>query len=380
MYWPKTKQTTNEGVLFLGSVINTEGSIFHPIHQENDVGVDGFIEFVSKEKASGRLVAVQIKSGDSYLNDNEKEFVISVDQRHLEYWESYTLPVILVCYSPRLKVSAWISIRDYIEGQKYHDKVPINQIHVHLYRQFTKDTLKEVAALAHFRADERFLVKNADKCLSSDAQKRREGFSILRSHPDSRFLKLTIFFARQFLFDEDINVAKAALFTIARGAGGIRWSWNTNNSDELERIAYAQGLCEDLNEKEIRRIIELVDGEGWEGPDGLVERALDIVAFCVNTALPILHNIFRDSTQPLIRRVNALFLISEGDDEILEENLKYYGKSMKYREVCAQIIPPSQRELLYWTLPAKKKPRSKKFKCIGSKQTVLYPSIFPNNN
>ncbi len=354
MYWPRTKQTANAGVIFVESIVNAEGSIFHPIHQENDVGVDGFIEFVSAGEVSGRLVAVQIKAGDSYFNAKEKKFMVSVDQSHIDYWEAYTLPVIMVCYSPSLNAGVWVSIRDYIENQKYHDFVPISQIQIPLAHHFTKDTLKDVAVLAHIRADERFLIQNADNCLSSNAQKRRENFFILRSHPDGRLLKLTIFLARQFLFDEDINVSKVALYTIARGAGATRWSWNPNNVDEKERIAFAQDLCRKLKEPEIRRIMELVDYEGWSGPDGLVERALDIISCCIETALPIIQRIFDDPAQPKTRRLNALFIISEGDDEILEENIEYYKDKPMYREIFERLPEGTKQTTLNKFVPSKK--------------------------
>lgn len=94
MKWPKTKQTANAGVLFVETVVNEHGSIFHPIHQENDIGIDGLIELIDVGDGSGQLVAVQIKSGDSYLANYGKGFRIPVDQSHIDYWLSYMVPVV----------------------------------------------------------------------------------------------------------------------------------------------------------------------------------------------------------------------------------------------------------------------------------------------
>jgi hypothetical protein len=318
--WSKTQQTANAGILFIESVINSHGSIYRPIHQETDVGIDGYIELVNAEKASGRLIAVQIKSGDSYLSESTHEFRISVDQRHLDYWESYMLPVILVCYAPTTQTAAWVSIRDYIKQEKYHGRFPMAQICIPLHRLFDKEALdKGITGLAHARADERILLRCADKCLSVNVQERREGFSILSAHPDSRDLKITAFFARQFLTDEDISIAKEALFTLGYAVGRRRWSWNPNNQEEADVIAYASDLCSDLAAAEIRRIVELVDGEHFSGPQGLGERCFDTLCCCFDKADSILYEIASDKRQPMERRANALYMLYECDDESLAE-------------------------------------------------------------
>src|SRR5438552_5965373 len=100
MKHPSTAVTAKAGVLFLQQIVNEHGSIFRPVHQEDDVGIDGFIEPVVDEVATGGLVAVQVKSGDSYLSNDGSEFVIPVDERHLKYWLEYMVPVILVGHLP----------------------------------------------------------------------------------------------------------------------------------------------------------------------------------------------------------------------------------------------------------------------------------------
>jgi len=52
----------------LEDVVNRHGSVFRPVHQEDDFGIDGFIELVAAEEVTGRLVGVQVKTGDSYLS------------------------------------------------------------------------------------------------------------------------------------------------------------------------------------------------------------------------------------------------------------------------------------------------------------------------
>lgn len=320
MKWPKSKQTASAGVLFVESVVNDHGSIFHPIHQENDIGIDGFIELIDVGEASGQLLAVQIKSGDSYLAADGHGFRVPVDKAHLDYWASYMVPVVIVCYSPSKKSGAWTSVRDFIEHWNYNEKGEISAITIPDYRPFNVEEIgKGLAGLAHARADERLLIKCADKCFATNPQERRDGFDILQAHPDSRGLRITAFFAKRFILDENEETAKDALFMLGYGVGRRRWSWNPSNREECELIEFVSEICADLNEKEICRLIELSDEGPFNGPTGLGERCYDVLCCCFETAEPILDKIVRDSSLPMERRANALLMLNYGSwDELID--------------------------------------------------------------
>ncbi|ABX40652.1 DUF4365 domain-containing protein [Lachnoclostridium phytofermentans] len=128
--WKKNKKVEKEGVIYLENLVNNHGSIFREVPGDKDTGIDGFIEFVDSEEATGRLLAVQVKSGDSYYNSEKKKFILYPDQEHLDYWKSYTLPVIVVFYSPTEGCSAWIGIEEHIKNLKYHNKPLLSRIEV----------------------------------------------------------------------------------------------------------------------------------------------------------------------------------------------------------------------------------------------------------
>jgi hypothetical protein len=334
MKWPRIQQTAKEGVTIVESVVNAHGSIYRPVHQETDVGIDGYIELVKAEDVSGRLIAVQIKSGDSYVSENENEFVVPLDQRHLDYWNAYMIPVVLICYSPTKQVAAWTSIRDYIERERYHGNTTIKEIRIPFYNRFDVDALKKgMAGLAHARADERILLQCADKCLSENPKTRRDGFSILQAHPDSRRLKITAMFARDFLTDEDVETAKDALFILGYAVGRRRWSFNPQNEQEMEVISYASALCSDLTESEIHRAIELIDGEHFSGPQGLGERCFDVLCCCHDNATVVLNNVASDKSLPMERRANALYMLYQCNDDTLEENRKRFENDEQFGDV-----------------------------------------------
>ncbi|MBV9762230.1 MAG: DUF4365 domain-containing protein [Acidobacteriaceae bacterium] len=78
-----------------------------------DVGIDGQIEYVTAAgNATGRLVAVQVKSGSSYFrHDDGGHWTFYPDQKHLLYWERFPIPVILVLHDPATGQLAWTDVR-----------------------------------------------------------------------------------------------------------------------------------------------------------------------------------------------------------------------------------------------------------------------------
>ena len=71
-----------------------------------DYGVDLFVETATDDgRPSGRLLAVQIKSGASYLAAGGG--TLYVDQAHADYWGGFSIPVVVVLYDPADRVAYW---------------------------------------------------------------------------------------------------------------------------------------------------------------------------------------------------------------------------------------------------------------------------------
>lgn len=67
--FPKTSITERLGVLYVATIFTEMGFIFRET-SNSDTGIDGYIEVINNNhEATGRLLAIQIKSGTSYLND-----------------------------------------------------------------------------------------------------------------------------------------------------------------------------------------------------------------------------------------------------------------------------------------------------------------------
>lgn len=80
----------------------------------SDRGIDAEIEILDSDgDATGRLIALQIKTGPSYLSEKtEGGFIFRGKNRHLAYWRRHSLPVVLVLHDPEANLSYWQSVVD----------------------------------------------------------------------------------------------------------------------------------------------------------------------------------------------------------------------------------------------------------------------------
>ncbi|MGN0591760.1 MAG: DUF4365 domain-containing protein [Ruminococcus sp.] len=78
-----------------------------------DYGIDAIIEAPNSNESymSGKLIAAQIKTGDSYFDEKKDESIVYRGElKHLDYWLNHSLPVIIILYSPEQDKCIWASI------------------------------------------------------------------------------------------------------------------------------------------------------------------------------------------------------------------------------------------------------------------------------
>lgn len=111
--YPFTKSIAKKGINFVRDIVENANSIFNEIHQENDIGIDGLIEIIENEQPTNKIIAVQIKSGESYYNNRSGECHIPVEN-HYDYWMNYPLPVYGIVYVPSRDCAFWINIKAFL--------------------------------------------------------------------------------------------------------------------------------------------------------------------------------------------------------------------------------------------------------------------------
>lgn len=73
-----------------------------------DYGIDAQIEVVDGTNVTGRLLAVQIKSGSSFFaHPTADGWWYYPDAAHVEYWTKHALPVMVVFYEPESETCYW---------------------------------------------------------------------------------------------------------------------------------------------------------------------------------------------------------------------------------------------------------------------------------
>ena len=111
-----------------------------------DYGIDAHIEVIENDKATGKLIALQIKSGKSFFKEKTNDGIVFYGElKHLSYWVSHSLPVMLVIYNVDENIAYWQIVNKHtiIKTPKHWKlHIPLTQkidnSSVNLIKQFAK--------------------------------------------------------------------------------------------------------------------------------------------------------------------------------------------------------------------------------------------------
>lgn len=105
---PESALTGDAGVALVNFLVTDRLGWLFRLQPEADKGIDAHIEVVEDGAATGRLVALQIKSGKSSFKEPKAEgFVFRPKATHVEYWLGHSLPVAIVLANTRKRVAIW---------------------------------------------------------------------------------------------------------------------------------------------------------------------------------------------------------------------------------------------------------------------------------
>lgn len=105
---PPSETTGEAGVQLVGLLFTSEFGWLFRRQLESDFGIDAQVEVVAGGAATGRLLALQVKSGASYLRERTTDgFVFRPDRAHVDYWMAHSLPVAIVLADVDTKKACW---------------------------------------------------------------------------------------------------------------------------------------------------------------------------------------------------------------------------------------------------------------------------------
>lgn len=93
--------TETNGIVSVKSFFTSNNWLFRE-QPFADFGIDAHIEYVENGNPTGRLIALQVKSGDSYgdFNESKQEFTFYINAVHRNYWIDNSLPVVFLFHKP----------------------------------------------------------------------------------------------------------------------------------------------------------------------------------------------------------------------------------------------------------------------------------------
>lgn len=96
----KNQQVDRHGVGLNQIAFESLGMLFRE-QTVHDYGIDAHAELVEDSRPTGQLLGIQIKTGPSYLAEEDGDsYVYRSDDEHVQYWINHSLPVVLTICDP----------------------------------------------------------------------------------------------------------------------------------------------------------------------------------------------------------------------------------------------------------------------------------------
>jgi hypothetical protein len=316
--------TAKAGLNFVRTVVEAAGSLFHKVEQDSDLGIDGLLEFVRDKESTGKLVGVQVKSGNSYYSQKHRQCALPVDG-HRDYWAKYSVPVIGVVYIPALQKAYWIDVQPYLE------------------RDPEANTIRFRASAANEFNTDRFLSIFMPEALhETPVLSIEQGLAFLQSgSPDERTLGVASLFRNHpndtRVWDAFVNLlvsmpAAAVPPLVIYYLAHIPWHSDIAYFGEPITTAtreHVRELLGSFRTPEVIKLLEFVDEENTIRR-GSIGQSVDAIIRSLPNATTMLSAIAEDESLPLFRRECAalIYAIHDAGDALpILAKLKDSGSS-----------------------------------------------------
>jgi hypothetical protein len=302
--YKRTSVTAKSGVNFVRSVVENSGSLFHKIEQESDVGIDAIVELVRDERPLGALVAVQIKSGESYCNHRRGECLLPVEG-HTEYWQRHPLPVFGIVYVPTLTRAHWVDLKAHFA--RNHDASVVRFVMSEANR-FDKESYKRVFVPTLLRETPDISLDQALRLASSPKQDEQllALVVLFRRYPNHR--EVWDEFFRFFSENEPPELQPILIYYLAH----IPWHGDIYHFGEKiteETREYAMELLRRFGRSEVVKLLALVDEENMICR-GSIGQSVEALVSSVPGVDSILAGVLRDERLSSVQRDCAALILA----------------------------------------------------------------------
>lgn len=103
----------------------------------NDIGIDAHMEYMDPCGRTKQLLALQIKTGESWFKEEKDGCIIfrHINERQYNYWTTNSLPCILVIYNPISNICIWQELTSKTikrtkngKGKGFFVEIPLKQV------------------------------------------------------------------------------------------------------------------------------------------------------------------------------------------------------------------------------------------------------------
>lgn len=257
MKYLSTNSISKEGINFIKTIVDKANCIFNETPQQNDLGIDAQIEFIKNEIPVNSLVALQIKSGNSFYDDKKHVCTLSVGG-HYDYWKNYPMDVIGIVYIPQMHKAYWIDIKEYFEEKGKVSKI---KIHPNRINEFNENTFQNII-LEHY-SNQTPLVSYAEVLdfLNSDIEQEftigfRSGFVYYSNK--NEFWNLLV----NYLFNKSKeSISPLMLYSLSFATQGVDVFYSSKHKYTDENLKYAKMLLSKIDKDNIIKLLSMFDSE-----------------------------------------------------------------------------------------------------------------------
>lgn len=295
--------TAKEGINFVRGAVESGGSLFLKIEQENDLGIDAILEFIEDGHPLNKQIAVQIKSGASYYTHEVKECAFPIGS-HRTYWSRYPLPVFGLVYVPALQTAYWLNIKHYLEANPAATVIRFPATEANKFNAATFNNL--------------FVPAVVGKTPVLDFE---EALTLAHSQePSEIYLGLLVLFrrfpnktavwdelVRTFIERPTAEIPPVLLYWLAHipGHGDIFYHGETPSE---ETRAYARGLFARFGVEQVVKLLSFIDPEEQIGR-GTLGQSVEAIVSSLPNVVAMLREVIRSREVDIsIREFAALIL------------------------------------------------------------------------
>lgn len=304
---PRKQTTSRLGVTGVRHIIESNDCIFTEIPQQNDLGVDAIVEIIWDQRTTGKCVALQIKSGKSYINENKKHCRIPIGN-HRAYWENYVMPVIGVVFLPQERVGYWVDVKKYLKSDRAAKNI--------VYEANEINTLDPTRCGKYFIP---YITRRVPKLEFDEAWRLFKA-----SHPEENYVGLVVLYNHfadvkmvwkgfvDFIIEHDwYEIPDLLIYYVAH----IPWHGDVAGVMLTKECRdYGQELLNELSKKQVVKLLECIDENGLER--GAVGQSIAAIICSLADSKIVLEEI--------------------ADDLTLEEEIRVWAVVVE-REYCAGV-------------------------------------------